>query len=339
MTNLLDVLAEAEFRLNAFVIASLSLTLYDHCLTFGMEVEYFWSGAWSLSRVLFLIVRVQRLLTVHLIMLKYIILFHAEVRHGVRAFSISSCHTAAPTFFESRIVVLRVWYILSYRWMGRTFVVISFLVTLAVTARELVFIYPGFTPIGGLSYIPCMPPPPFRFWRLYVPDLVVQTIVFGATLWPAVQLWLNGRRSQLLNRIVRDGGIFYVAVFTATAFTAISLLKKDNFPPHILTSFRHSFFLAISCISVSRLMLSIRSLAAQLSIPMDHDMLLSTAELSRVRWRRGKHDRELIVDIDTVEGVRMGISDGLLGSPGGPAVHMSAVGRYAPSDLELLDDI
>lgn len=86
-------------------------------------------------------------------------------------------------------------------------------------------------------------------------------------------------------------------------------------------------------------MLSIRSLAAQLSIPMDHDMLLSTAELSRVRWRRGKHDRELIVDIDTVEGVRMGISDGLLGSPGGPAVHMSAVGRYAPSDLELLDDI
>lgn len=88
--------------------------------------------------------------------------------------------------------------------MGRTFVVISFLVTLAVTARELVFIYPGFTPIGGLSYIPCMPPPPFRFWRLYVPDLVVQTIVFGATLWPAVQLWLNGRRSQLLNRIVRE---------------------------------------------------------------------------------------------------------------------------------------
>ena len=85
-------------------------------------------------------------------------------------------------------------------------------------------------------------------------------------------------------------------------------------------------------------MLSIRSLAAQLSLSMDHDMVLSTAELSRVRWRRGKHDRELIVDVDTVEGVDMGSLDGLVGNPCMPAVHMSAVGRYATADLELLGD-
>lgn len=86
-------------------------------------------------------------------------------------------------------------------------------------------------------------------------------------------------------------------------------------------------------------MLSIRSLAAQLSLSIDHDMLLSTAELSRVRWRRGRHDRELIVEIDTVEGVEMGSSsDGLVGLPGAPAVHMSAVGRYTTADLELFED-
>ena len=106
-----------------------------------------------------------------------------------------------------------------------------------------------------------------------------------------------------------------------------------------MINLRRSFGLAITCISVSRLMFSIRSLAAQLSLPMDHDMLLSTAELSRVRWRRGKHDRELIVDIDTVEGVETGSSHGLVGGSGTPAVHMSAVGRYATADLELLDDI
>ena len=102
------------------------------------------------------------------------------------------------------IVVLRVWYVLSSRWVGRAIVVVSFLVAIAVTARELAFIYPDFSAIFALDAIPCMPPPAHRFSRLYVPNLVAQTIVFGATLWPALQLWRKGRRSQLLNRIVLE---------------------------------------------------------------------------------------------------------------------------------------
>ena len=46
-------------------------------------------------------------------------------------------------------------------------------------------------------------------------------------------------------------------------------------------------------------MLSIGSLASHLDT--DPDTLLSTAELSRVTWRRGAHDGEIIVDVDTVE--------------------------------------
>lgn len=46
-------------------------------------------------------------------------------------------------------------------------------------------------------------------------------------------------------------------------------------------------------------MLSIGSLASCLDT--DPDTLLSTAELSRVTWRRGTHG-EILVDVDTVEG-------------------------------------
>lgn len=46
-------------------------------------------------------------------------------------------------------------------------------------------------------------------------------------------------------------------------------------------------------------MLSIGSLASHLDT--DPNTLLSTAELSRVTWRRGAHDGEIIVDVDTVE--------------------------------------
>lgn len=85
-------------------------------------------------------------------------------------------------------------------------------------------------------------------------------------------------------------------------------------------------------------MLSIRSLAAQLSLSMDLDTLFSTAELSRIRWKRGEHDRELIVDVDAVEArIELDGSDGRLTSPSEPTIHMSMVGRYyTAADLELV---
>lgn len=100
-------------------------------------------------------------------------------------------------------VVLRVWYILSSRRAVRIFVAVSFFVTVVVTARELALIYPNFKP-DGLLPIACLPPLSARIWRLYVPNLILQTIVFGGTLLPAVRLWRKGQRSQLLERMVRE---------------------------------------------------------------------------------------------------------------------------------------
>lgn len=83
-------------------------------------------------------------------------------------------------------------------------------------------------------------------------------------------------------------------------------------------------------------MLDIRTLAAELSPSMDLDELLSTAELSRVRWRRGKHDRELIVEVDTVE---VDEPEAQLGHPCTPSVYVSMVGRYTNAELELTSDV
>ena len=61
----------------------------------------------------------------------------------------------------------------------------------------------------------------------------------------------------------------------------------------------HSLLLAGSTVSVSRLLLRIGSLASHLKI--DPEILLSTAELSRVKWRQGAYDGELIVEINATE--------------------------------------
>ncbi|EPS97859.1 hypothetical protein FOMPIDRAFT_90073 [Fomitopsis schrenkii] len=237
------------------------------------------------------------------------------------------------------VVALRVWYLLSARRTARAFVMLSFSITIAVTSHELAIMYPKFIPAAVFAHSACTPPLVANFWKLCVPELVLQTIIFAAILWPAVDLWKRGRHSQLLNRIVRDGGLFYVAVFTASAFTAIGSLQQNNFSVMWVAVFS-DFLLAITCISVSRLMLSIRTLAAEISPSMDLDELLSTAELNRVRWRRGRHDRELIVEIDTVEGLELDEPEGLLDRPSGtPSVYMSTVGRYTNAELELIDDV
>lgn len=67
-----------------------------------------------------------------------------------------------------------------------------------------------------------------------------------------------------------------------------------------MLTIRNSSLLAISSVSVSNLMLSIRSLAASLSLDSS-DLLLSTAELSRVHWRPGRRAGEIIVEMDAVE--------------------------------------
>lgn len=83
-------------------------------------------------------------------------------------------------------------------------------------------------------------------------------------------------------------------------------------------------------------MFSIRSLASALS--MDSIALLSAAELSRVRWRRGAHSGELIVEIDSAEPEsepedRDGLELGDMFSPprlprAAPQIYTTRVGVY-----------
>ena len=57
--------------------------------------------------------------------------------------------------------------------------------------------------------------------------------------------------------------------------------------------------LSATSVAVSRLILSLHSLAANLAV--DPKWLLNNAELSRVRWRKGARDGELIVEVDVAE--------------------------------------
>lgn len=105
--------------------------------------------------------------------------------------------------------------------------------------------------------------------------------------------------APVLKRLRRDGGLFFVVVVISVGLSGIGAFLTDS-PIVNVPAIYSNFMLCITSISVSRVMLSIHSLAANLGT--DPEWLLNNVELSRVRWTKGAHDGELIVEIDVVDG-------------------------------------
>jgi hypothetical protein len=108
------------------------------------------------------------------------------------------------------------------------------------------------------------------------------------------------KNAPVLKRLLRDGGFFYFVVFVSVGFTAVGSFLKDMPKINIPAIYSH-FMLATTSIAVSRIMFSIHSLAAKLG--SDSAWLLNNLELSRVEWRKGAHEGELIVERGTDDDV------------------------------------
>jgi len=287
-------------------LACLALYVYDYCITLSDEVTYFWSGSWSLSRILFL---TNRYLSALVLAMGVVCLLGVD-------FSPKFCARAVPATFVmdyiaiaivQGIIVVRIWYIFIGIRVAQLFVIASFLSCFASSAigLGLIFSQLGGTeatvPVAGTQFstFGCMLTPFGGMWKMLLPNLILHTILYMATTWPAVRVHRRGASSPLITRLTRDGGVFYVSIFAASMFSTIGTLQHQRLSILIPALYSNSL-LAISSVSISHLMLNIRSLASALSLDSS-DLLLSATELSRVRWRAGARAGEIIVDVNAVE--------------------------------------
>ncbi|KAI9067170.1 hypothetical protein FKP32DRAFT_1601265 [Trametes sanguinea] len=282
-------------RTRYLCIAATCVLLYDMLLTFDEEVEYFWKpGPWSLTRVLFFWNRYFP--PVILIMCLYGLFgpnlslefckgwIHSEFLLSIAGLAIVQA-----------IIVLRICFVYSKDFVTRAFVVACFvactIITLVIFAKMWHDVDPVAIPVPGLKLNGCTAPQSQQIWKIFIPNLALHTLLYLATSLPPLRMRRIGKKSQLLDRLAMDGGIFYFSVFAIAMFTTVGALDKS---PLRLT-WDVSALLGIAAASVSRLMLSIRSLAARLSI--NPDWLLNNTELSRVNWKYGRNG-ELIVEIN-----------------------------------------
>ncbi|KAK0209209.1 hypothetical protein DFS33DRAFT_1308334 [Desarmillaria ectypa] len=283
-------------------IAFLSLFVYEWLITFDEEVEYFWHGRWTVSRLLFLANRYFALfiLSFHMVVLS---LPHPGGQFCIPALEFLFVGNITAIAIVQAILVLRVWYLFFISKKIRIITVFAFIVSLTtsmlfsiVAARKVETLQSEISPSPTFIHfevLGCRVSRPPMFWRIYLPSLCLHTLLYILTAFRALQSRRTLKQAPVMKRLLRDGGLFFFIVFVSVGFTSIGSFF-DNYPQLNIVVMYSNFLVTLTSVAVSRVMFSIHSLAAHLG--SDTIWLLNNIELSRVNWRKGNTEGEIIVE-------------------------------------------
>ncbi|KAJ6617442.1 hypothetical protein B0H10DRAFT_2383949 [Mycena sp. CBHHK59/15] len=257
-----------------------------------MQIKYFWTGSWGMSRVLFL---VNRYLSPAISLLALVC--KSEYFKALRFSVYVWLYRFLPAKPElSTMLVVRVWYLFSQSRTTRIAMIVVFFISNAISLYFAILSAIDLDVTKNLTEFHiygCRASRPQKFWRLYLPSLVIHTMLYCLTAFRALKNRRVFKDAPLLKRLVRDGGFFYFVVFISILFTSIGSFLRQ-YPSINIPAIFSNFTVATTSIAASRVMLSIHSLAAKLG--SNSAWLLNNIELSRVPWRRGATEGEIIVD-------------------------------------------
>jgi len=279
--------------------AFLALTVYEWLLTLDQEIEYFWTGKWTISRLLFFVNRYFP---------SFIIMFSVVVM-SVTNPSVKFCTSAVQFLFFATIIalnivqamlILRIWYLFGrQKWIQYGMMalwIVSMVVSLVYTGEAATHLELLGSDVdqGVFTLAPgCRVARPPTFWKIFLPSLILHTILYILTAIRALRNRRVLKEAPVLKRLFRDGGLFFLVVFVSVGFTAVGSFLKDVPQINIPVIFSN-YLIAVTSIAMSRIMFSIHSLASHLG--SETGWLLSNVELRRVEWKKGTTEGEIIVD-------------------------------------------
>ncbi|KAH8834394.1 hypothetical protein DL96DRAFT_1580403 [Flagelloscypha sp. PMI_526] len=280
-------------------IAMLALTVFDWFLTLDTEVKHFWSGRWTLSRLLFFVNRytVPAILSIYL----YVFLL-AYSLHPLRAHYIVNITSLA---IIQLMLALRVWYLFPDKKGFKVVTVLSYFANFGVAmffateAAVHVQILPNAEILPGVHITGCRAGRPHHFWRMLLPGLIFHALMYGMTAFSAFQDRHLLSRAPLMKRLLRDGGIFFLVVLLSVVVTTIGSFLEESIAFNIVVIFS-TYNLAINSLALSRVMLSIHSLSDNLGVNSSTSWMLSFSEMQRVQGlsRLGQSRGEIVIEKD-----------------------------------------
>ncbi|KAF9535598.1 hypothetical protein CPB83DRAFT_888289 [Crepidotus variabilis] len=275
-------------------IALFALLLYEYFLTVDEEKEHFWSGPYSISHYLFAF---NRYFTPIIVLLNLVSAYISNCPIGstlteltigffvvnpsvqlyvrilikkIEIDTVISCQGMIPLVFLlvifsmsiiKAILVARVWYQFPGSMLIRLFMVFAFLLT---TSVSLAFLYISLNKLeilsiqgAGMDIVGCRATRPKLFWRIYLPDLLMHTLLYALTVYDVITNPEYRENTNVRNKLLKEGGAFYFIVLLSVTLTSLGSFLT-NFPVvNVPATFSPTMLVATS-IATSRLMFSLR---------------------------------------------------------------------------------
>ncbi|KAF8501913.1 hypothetical protein JB92DRAFT_857419 [Gautieria morchelliformis] len=215
--------------------AALSFLVYDHILTFDAEKQFVWRSPWSFGKVLFIVSRHFGL---------FALMFNA---HSLRRFQIClSCQifrawegiaVMLAVMITEVILMTRI-----YAVYDRSKIILAVMGVLygANIAGTALIVYMD----RGFSYFLC-----------WLPAFGFETLLVLIMLYKGLRTRDRGLNSPLLNVVVRDSIVYFLAIF-ASLF--VDCLIWGLSPQTFNVELSGCWTIAASCAFGSRLLLNIR---------------------------------------------------------------------------------
>ncbi|KAG2069971.1 hypothetical protein BDR04DRAFT_1100636, partial [Suillus decipiens] len=275
-------------------IAASTLMFYDHLITIDQEMSWFWSGKWSVSRLLFFSIRYLPEIDIIIIMLIY---------YGNVGFSTCGRLSYAvlvlgvlTLLINQAALAVRVWYLFT-----RSRVMQNTVIAFAFTCMALTVVFAAETPDTrqqdtpnasfGCDYTVNQQ----TAWRMYFPPVTLHIALYGLTIYKTLTSTLIGEIRGFKGMMIDEGAHLYLLGTVALIFGLVGTAMPHDADVFVPASYSALVNVVIS-VAVTRAMLTLRNLAARLHV--DPGWLLNHSELSRVRHRQGLHDSELLVEFD-----------------------------------------
>ncbi|KAI9460759.1 hypothetical protein HD554DRAFT_2028475, partial [Boletus coccyginus] len=188
-------------------------------------------------------------------------------------------------------IMIRVWYLFAHSPFIKSIAVNAYIVCTLATLVLSGVLWPdlrveitGTEPGPRISIIA---------W-LFVPSLFFHSLSFGLKIHRFVTSPKYLRRDTFLWRFLKEGMAMYAcALGKALSLLDTTQIRESTSPTNCIFQFSTTL-VTLTVVSVCRAMLSIKSLAATLHV--DPRWLLNYAELSRVQWRPGEKEGEIVVE-------------------------------------------
>ncbi|KAF9447562.1 hypothetical protein P691DRAFT_706549 [Macrolepiota fuliginosa MF-IS2] len=298
-------------------LASSSIIIFDHLMTFDLEVDLIWKSSWSVGKILFII---NRYYTLASVVFNNYALFSAHLTDSVSHLyfqwqgwtGLIAC-MIAETILQMRLYAL---YSLNKKILALTatmFIIASsisaiimgkVLASMTVTAKPFAIL--GIEPFRDLVF--CAPSNiSSKFFAFWIPMLVYECLLCVLALIRGFQtfrsdgtLFRSGRR--LVAILIRDSVLYFI-VITSTYLTCLLVWITAQ---QSLLEIPIGFSVAMSCVLSNRVILNVRdanrSIVRGVMVPyqitIDEDgtrTTVSEMEMAQLRSLRSQPERKFNV--------------------------------------------